>query len=251
MQHGRDMRRKKIAPPQDHLDARLAMAFVASFAMLALAAKQAAVAADDKVVRESANDLVASLKRQHGRKIRARALRRRDAWRKADVANLLALPGDTREATAREIGQGLASDKRGRGVVPAPEGFEDALRDGLSAMLRTADPTTSYEERCRLHAKASPWHARLIEAAYRGELARLRLTTKIDKSPHLPLSEIAEDGVAAVVCITRPQVHRLCQQVRDDLKRTQRRAARRPGHGVEADPPMTAAELKRHLRQFT
>ena len=229
----------------------MATAFLAGAAMIAVAAKEAGLGADDPAVRESAKKLAEDLKKQFDRKICTRALRRRHAWRKADVANLLLLPGKASEATQRQIRRvAIAKDKNGRGVVPTPETFEEALGDGFSAMSQMADPATSFEERCKLHAQASPWHGRLIEAAYRGELAKQRLRHAGSSEPHLPLSEIAEDKVGKAAGISRSQVHQLCQLMRDERSAAERRAATRSGHAVELDSPMTAAELKRHLSQL-
>src|SRR5262249_39415321 len=99
----------------------------------------------------------------------------------------------------------------------------------------------------KIHRETSAWFPRLVEAAYRGELAKLKRVKTDTKDPHLPISEIAEDHVAEVAGITRSQVHQLCQQLRDDLAEAARAAAARPSRGVERDAPMTAADLKRHL----
>ena len=257
MRHGRDMKRKKTSQPRDHLDARLALAFVAGFAMLADMQRRAGIDADHPAVREAAANLVASLKRQHGRKVRARALRRRGEWRKADVPNLLALQGDTLEATAREIGRVHGSDRKGRGVVPAPKPLEQALAEALGSAFRMVDPATPRNERRERHRKTSPWFPRLIEAACRGELKRQRLLHNGTSEPHRYLSEIAQEKVAEAAGMTRSAVHQLSQRVRDERKIRKKRALQRAkrfppalGCGVEPDPLMTAADLKRHLRQL-
>src|SRR5262249_50224424 len=126
-----------------------------------------------------------------------------------------------------------AKDKLGRGVVPAPKSFMQALVEGLALMSLYVDPTTSPEKRCELHHRKMPKHPDLIEAAFRGEFKKA--TQKKPAGPHRKVSEIAEEAVAEAAGISVPVVHQLCQRVRDEHK----------GRGVE--PEMTAADLKDHL----
>jgi hypothetical protein len=140
----------------------------------------------------------------------------------------------------------MVEGKIGRGVVSAKP-FEQALLDGLNSNFRMVDPARYGEER-----KRSPLFPRLVEAAYRGEVATEKMARRRSTErdhPWLLASEIAEDRVADAAGISRSMVHQLCQQVHDDFKRAKRRAAAKPGCGVELDPPMTAEQLRRHFRQ--
>lgn len=203
-------------------------------------------------VREAVPGFVEHLKRQYDRKVRAQALCLRKHWRKADVPNLLLLPGKASEATQRLIRKlVLAKDKGGRGVIAEPKSFEHAFIEDFALGQRYVDPSTKPEERRALHKKM-PKHADLIEAAFRGEFrrARRRMPDGWDKGhadPHRKASEIAEEEVAEAAGISPAMVHQLCQHARNDYKKALRWAAARPGRRVEREPAMTALELKRHL----
>ena len=243
MRHGRDM------GEADPADIKLALAFVAGMGMLAECVKHAGIGADDPAVQRAANELVDDLKRQYDENLRCEAWRRRSGWRKADVKSLVSmflLPGKADPAAQREIAQLIASDKTGAPVLRA-KSFEKSLQDGLDRAPRLANPATSATER-----EKSPWYPRLIESAYRGELAtekKIRRKSN-DDYPRLPASEIAEATVAEAAGIKRSMVHALCQQARDEHKKAEVWAAAQPGRGVGLDPPMTAQELKRHLGQL-
>jgi hypothetical protein len=211
--------------------------------------------ADGGDVQKAVPGFVEHLKRQYDRKLRAQALRLRKHWRKADVDNLLLLPGKASEATQRRIRKLLlAEDKAGRGVIPEPKSFEQEFVENLTIGRRLVDPATPPEEWRELHRKM-PTYPRLIEAAYRGELARAkqRMPRGWDAAagradfPHRKASEIAEEEVAEAADISPPMVHALCQQARDDA---QRWAAARPDRGLVEEPSMTADQLRRHLAEL-
>ncbi len=99
------MNRRKTTPQDHHLNARLAMAFLSGQLVISAAAKEAGFGADHPALQEAAKELVKTLKRQYDRKVRAKVLSRFRDWKKADVPNLLLLPGDARQATQRKIRQ--------------------------------------------------------------------------------------------------------------------------------------------------
>jgi hypothetical protein len=239
-----DMNRRRKTDPTD-ID--LALTFICGMAMIAECANQAGIEADDPEVRRGAKELVDDLKRQYDQNLRKEARRRRNDWRKADLKSLAAmflLPRVADPEDQREIGLlMLAPDKTGAPVLRA-KSFEESLQDGLNWGPRVANSATSKAER-----RNSPWYPRLIEKAYRGELAaekEIRRRSKEDY-PRRPASEIARERVAEAAGITPSMVHTLCQQVRDELKKAEVWAAAQPGRGVGLEPPMTAKELKRHL----
>jgi hypothetical protein len=244
--HGRDMKAKKKTPPS-HLDQNLALAFFGGLAIVADYLRQAGISPNDPLVAKATASLIDDLKDQYARKVRAQALRLRKHWRKADVPRLLQLAGDAREATQRKISQTLlAKDKTGRGVVPAPKTFDEALRDGCSLWSRIADPATSLAERRKL-ARQSPLYPRLIEAAYRGELEKAKRKVPDRSLPHHKPSEIAEDAVAQAAGLSIDVVHQIIYRARQEDKQALKWAASQPDRWVEPDPAITAAQLKRHL----
>ena len=105
----------------------------------------------------------------------------------------------------------------------------------------------------KLHRKM-PTYPRLIEAAYRGELARAKqqmprsrdAAAGRDDFPHRKASEIAEEEVAEAAGISVWMVHALCQHARDDSKRW---AAARRGRGL-VEETMTADQLRQHLAEL-
>ncbi len=239
-------RRRKTDPT----DINLAVTFSAGMAMIAEIANQAGTGADDPVVRCAAKELVDNLKRQYDQKLRDEAWRRRTDWRKADVNSLVSmflLPGEADQTVQREIARlMLAPDKTGAPVLRA-KSFNESLQDGLDWGPRVANPETWEAER-----RSSPCYPRLIEKAYRGELAaekKVRRKSNEDY-PRRPASEIAKEKVAEAAGITPSMVHTLCQQVRDEDKKAEVWAAAQPGRRVCLEPPMTAKELKRHLGQL-
>jgi hypothetical protein len=244
MQHTRDMEGRKKTNP---IDIKLALAFVAGSQILAEYLKQEGIRADDPVVQRAVVD---DLKRQYDQKQRDEAWSRRSDWRKADVESLVSmflLPGNADPAVQREIAQlMLAPDKTGAPVLRA-KSFDESLQDGIDWVQRPTNPATSKVER-----RESPWYPRLIENAYRGELAAEKKSRRKSNEdyPRRPASEIAEEKVAEAAGITLSIVHALCQQVRDEHKKAKVWAAAQPGRWVHLEPPITANELKRHLAQL-
>jgi hypothetical protein len=202
-------------------------------------------------------------KRQYDRKIRAQALRERRRWRKADIpalVELFLLPGCASPASQRCIARLMLAEGKavlGRGAIPPPQKFEDAFFDALKVGRRIADPATSPNERRALHKKL-PKYPDLIEAAFRGEIARAkieqaRFRLRTDRTlPYRIASELAEERVAEAAGLSPAVVHQLCQQVRDATKREKERGERerkrgKRGFTVTDEPMMTAAQLKAHL----
>ncbi len=139
----------------------------------------------------------------------------------------------------------MESDKTGAPVLRA-KSFEDSLQDGLDWSLQLGSMS-------EVERRSSPWYPRSIWKAYRGELAaekKIRSKSNEDYT-RLPASEIAEDKVAEAAGIKPSLVHALCQQARDEHKKAKVWAAAQPGRWVDLEPPTTANELKRHLRQLS
>jgi hypothetical protein len=230
------MKEPKGPIPAERIDVELALAFLAGTAMIATSSRELGRNTNQSLLQEVQDKLLNDLKRQYERKIRARALRRRRDWRKADVNPLVTLfliPAVGRKAAYRRIGLLIeAKGKLGKGVVMAKP-FDEALRDGLNVCYRMVNPATSAAAR-----PLSPWYARLIRAAYEGELRAERAARQnsSDNYPRINASEIAEDQVAKAAGISRAAVHQLCQRARDEGR----------GGADDLNPP-TAKELKRHL----
>ena len=248
MRHGRDMSRSKKTDPTD---INLALALIWGVMMMAEYADQAGIGADDPRVQRAAKELVHDLKRQYDQKLRGEAWRRRSEWRKADLKSLVPmflLSGIADPEVQREIALLFReSNKTGAPVLRA-KSFEDSLQDGLDWAMRLANPAMSKAER-----RNSPWYPRMIWKAYRGELAaekKIRGKSNEDYS-RLPASEIAQDKVAEAAGIKPSLVHALCQQARDEHKKAEVWAAAQPRRSVDLEPPTTANELKRHLRQLS
>ena len=137
-------------------------------------------------------------------------------------------------------------------MLPEPKRFDQAFGESLALFWRLADPNTPVQERREIR-KAMRKFPELVEAAYRGEHERVKPT------PHA--SDIAEQNVADAAGISRAKVHQLCQQVRDEYERAEKRAAARNEYerankpadddlllcGVMPEPTMTARELKQYL----
>jgi transcriptional regulator with XRE-family HTH domain len=164
--------------------------------------------------------------------VRLRALRKRKDWRKADLPRLLYI--GVPPAGQRRIAKLLKSKSPGRGVVPPSKSFLEEIVDGWETMKGLADPATPPNIRRKLYEKTR-WWPYFIEAAYRGELKKVKGGTAWH---HRRASEFAEQEVAAAVGISASKVHQLCQQVRDW----------RGGAPAPADEPSTSAtELKQYL----
>ena len=240
------MKRRKAEPLLSPLSAAMILAALAG---LQLDLRRNGVDGD---VQEAVPDFVKNMRRQHDRKRRAQALRLRRHWRKADVDNLLLLPGKASQATQRLIRKLLlARDGTGRGVVPEPKSFGHEFVENLALGRRFEDPTTTADKWRELHRKM-PTYPRLIESAYRGEKERLERGQRFDRgTPSLKPSEYAEANVAEAAGISVHLVHKLCQQVRDDYKKAQLWAAARPlDRGLVEEPKMTADELRLHLDEL-
>lgn len=236
--HKHDMNRGKTRPLLDPL----AIAMMLGFFRAELDPLVRRLGVDHPDIQRITVTFFENLKCQYDRKLRTQALRLRKHWRKADVPRLLQLPGWASPATQRSIARLiLAKDKPGRGVVPSPKSFEDAFNDALTLGLLYVDPTTSPRKRRELH-KTMPKHPDLVEAAFRGELAKARRKVPDRTLPHRKASEIAEEEVAEAAGISTAVVHQLGQHVRDASRRERER-----GNVVLDEPAMTAADLKRLL----
>jgi hypothetical protein len=234
----------KRKPPIDPLKA----VFLVFAHMIALEPLARRLGADHPEVTKALNVSIEDVRRQYNRKLQAEALRRRWRCQKSDIPRLLALPGEKSpwiyrlaERLARVPGLG------GRGVIPEPRTFDQAFSENFAVWPRLA--AAEPHQRRVLHKRHMPKYPGLIYAAYQGELAiekRRRITER--RLPGRPkASEIAEDRVAEAAGISRPLVHQLCQQERDEFKAAQRWAAAGPGRGVEPEPAITAAQLRLHL----
>jgi hypothetical protein len=107
---------KSAALPADRIEVELALAAVVGMAMIACFPREVGVEIDQSVFREAEGKLLDNLKRQYDRKIRARALRLRHDWRKADIGPLVTLfliPAVARKPTQHHIG--LLIKARGKG----------------------------------------------------------------------------------------------------------------------------------------
>ena len=231
----------------DPTDIKLALAFILGMGTAADLLKQAGVGAGDPEVERAAKEVGDDLRRQYDQKIRDEAWLRRSNWRKADFPSLVRiflLPGIwiVDPEVLREIALLYESNKTGAPALRAKT-FDESLQDGLDWGPQLANAATSTDAR-----RSSPWYPRLIEAAYRGELAaEKRSRRKSNEEFALPASEIAEEKVAEAAGITPSMVHELCKKVRDEDKKKEVWAAAQPGRGVVPEPPMTANELRRHL----
>jgi hypothetical protein len=170
------------------------------------------------------------LERDHGRGVRLRALRLRHRWRKADVPRLLRLPGWASHATSLRINKLLKDEKfaRGRGVVSLSMRLPEKIFGVWDFANRLWGSDTPAHERVALYKKTR-WWPYFVEAAYRGELERVSSAAA------------AQENVAKAASISPAEVHRLCQQVRDER-----------GDSPPDDrdcPPTTAAALKQHLEK--
>jgi hypothetical protein len=235
---------RKRKPPPNPVDPVKAV-FIAFALRTVLDPLVSRLGAAHPEVQRAFDASVEHLRRQYDRKLQAQALRLRRRCRKADVRRLWRLPGEKSPRILRLIQRlELAKGLGGRGVIPEPMTFDEALGNAFAVWPRIA--AAKPNERRDLRKNNMPKYSTMIEAAYRGELTEARRKIGDRKAPHSKASEIAEDKVAEAAGITRPLVHQICQAVRDD-KSALKWAAARPGRGVVPEPATTAAQLRHHL----
>jgi hypothetical protein len=174
------------------------------------------------------------LKRGYERRIRAQALGLRRYWRTADVPRLLRYPGWASPASQSRMARLLKVKLVGRGVIPEPLNFDQAVVAAIDLGFQLVNPRVSPSERLEAH-KRMPTFPVLVEAAYRGELRRSKPSDPSE--PHLKASEQAQSKVAEAADISSALVHKICDRVRKDLKERKR----------PLEPEMTAKELRAHL----
>jgi hypothetical protein len=229
MRHGCNMNQKT-----DPLLNPLSIAMMLVFLRVELDPLVRRLGVDDPAVYRVVIAFFENLKRQYDRRIRARALRLRHHWRKADVPRLLQLPGWASPAVQRRIARLIeAKDKTGRGVISQPQTFAEAFFEVGNIAKGLSDPTTPADVRKNLYKK-TPWFDRYVEAAYRGELRAWQR-----KEPYRKPSEHAREAVSDAVGISTAKVNQICDRERKQFTRGQ--------FGKLDDPEMSAAELKRHL----
>jgi hypothetical protein len=227
-------------------------------AYLANAGMAARLGVDPQRAGDVIKDQIKNFEAQYERKLRAQALRRRRQWRKADLPALaeLLLDGHAKPATQRELRRLSSAKKPGPRAIPPPKNFEKALQDGLDVLRQLGDPATPPNKRRQLRIENMPKFPDLVEAAYRGELAaeKRRLRLGLDRtSPHHKASDLAKERVAKAAGISSAKVHQLCQQVRDERKRLQKKRkllderGPRLNHGFVDESAMSAADLKAYL----
>jgi hypothetical protein len=183
-----------------------------------------------------------TVERERREELKRRALSLKPQWRKADVPRLLRLgiggePTDGRYMAMLLEGEG---PRGGRGVVPEPKTIAEEVVEWIRLGQELFDPAAPPDRRCALY-KETRWWPHLIEAAYRGELRKARVSlrgVRMNERYGATASEIAEESVADAVpntisTISAATVHALCQRARDE------RGSEEPEY-----PEMTAAELK-------
>jgi hypothetical protein len=145
--------------------------------------------------------------KNHQRRARLDAYRRRHQWRKADVSRLLNL-GVPRQRIERVIDENKG---RGRGVVQKYQSLEEMWMQAAEQFSALLSPDTPPKTRLKILKQTAAWRY-VVEALYRGEHAAAKEARQ--KSP----SERAELNVAACLGITDSQVHKLCGTVRNERK---------------------------------
>jgi hypothetical protein len=145
--------------------------------------------------------------KNHQRRARLDAYRRRHQWRKADVSRLLNL-GVPRQRIERVIDENKG---RGRGVVQKYQSLEEIWMQAAEQFSALLSPDTPPKTRLQILKQTAAWRY-VVEALYRGEHAAAKEAGL--KSP----SEQAELTVADCLGITNSHLHKICGAVRKERR---------------------------------
>jgi hypothetical protein len=148
------------------------------------------------------------LERRHDRAQLLEAYRRRRAWKKSDIRNLLSLDVN---APARCRMERLVGT--GRPVVKPHRPFVQEAAGKLTAVQTLIDPTSSVMKRTKAF-KQWPWWPRFVEALYRGEYALVK-----DRGVRNASAE-TEISVGEALGVSASTVHNICRRVRRERQQT-------------------------------
>lgn len=167
-----------------------------------------------KIIRNMIREEMPKARRDHLRKARLEAYKRRHQWRKADIPRLLRM--GVNPQAQRRIERLLQSKSSGRGVIREYKNLDDYFRALVDFFRIFDDPTTSSRTRLALFKSIRVWPS-FVESMYRGELTAAeegkRHLVGLKYGREKP-SDIAEQAVAEAIGMSTASVHALCDRVR-------------------------------------
>jgi hypothetical protein len=173
--------------------------------------------------RDAIEEWLNDLEQRHARAERLEAYRRRHAWKKSDIGNLLSL--DVSASAKHRMERLLGT---GRPVVRPHRPFVQEVEHTLTAVHTLIDPDSPAERR-RKAFRQCPWWLHFVEALYRGEYALVKNRGIRNASAETEISVGKALGVSAST------VHNICRRVRRERQRDPQLAS---------DSSMTIAEYE-------